>query len=297
MLRTLYLVLCVGVLAITGCADAGESKKTASDHSFKDCPECPEMVNIPAGSFMMGSEKGESNEKPVHRVEVSAFAMGKYEVTRKEFRQFVEVTGYKAEAETGGSCSGWTGHHWELKAEFTWRDVGFLQEETHPVVCVSWNDAVAYTKWLSKETGKTYRLPTEAEWEYAARAGTTTKYWWGNTASHEYANYGKDECCSDSGLAQGKDQWEFTAPVGSFGPNPFGLHDTAGNVWEWTCSRYEYKYDGNELKCDIANKERQVLRGGYWNSEPGWVRAATRYGNDLTDRGPGMGVRVVGFTR
>jgi formylglycine-generating enzyme required for sulfatase activity len=255
----------------------------------------PKMVNIPAGSFMMGSKNGGNDEKSVHRVEVATFAMGKYEVTRKEFRQFVEVTGYKTEAEKGDGCYGWIGGEWRQRNEFTWYNAGFPQEETHPVVCVSWNDAIAYTQWLSQKAGKTYRLPTEAEWEYVSRAGMTTNYWWGNTASHEYANYGQDQCCA--GLVQGKDRWEFTAPVGSFEPNPFGLYDTAGNVWEWNCSCYESQYSGNELKCDITNNNLRVLRGGSWLNAPDGVRSADRFRNILTARGNDTGLRVVMVSR
>ena len=176
----------------------------------------PTMVRIPAGSFRMGSKNGSSNEKPVHQVSLSAFAIGKYEVTFAEYDKFANATG-----KSKPSDSGWG-------------------RGNRPVINVSWNDANAYAKWLSQQTGHTYRLPTEAEWEYAARAGTTTKYWWGNTASHEYMNYGTDSCCN--GLAKGKDRWKYTAPVGSFAANQFGLHDTAGNVWEWVHDVYDSSY-------------------------------------------------------
>jgi len=227
----------------------------------------PEMVWIPAGRFRMGDIQGGGyrNEKPVHWVSVDKFAMGRYEVTVAEFRRFVNATGYRTDAEKEGSC--W----WDEGKN--WRNLGFSQTDTHPVVCVSWNDATAYTEWLSKQTGHTYRLSTEVQWEYADRAGSITKYWWGNTASHEYANYGKDQCCE--GLAKGKDSWVYTSPVGSFAANPFGLYDTVGNVWEWTCSEYEDKYSGKEQRC--ANRgSRLVLRGGSWSTEPRNVRAATR---------------------
>jgi formylglycine-generating enzyme required for sulfatase activity len=173
------------------------------------------------------------------------------------------------------------------------------------VINVFWDDATAYAEWLSELTGESYRLPTEAEWEYAARAGTETDYWWGNTASHEYANYGKDECCG--GLVQGKDQWEFTAPVCSFVDNPFGLCDTVGNVWEWTCSEYEEKYSGKELECiskNYANEEgsgknrandggRRVIRGGAWLSDPRRVRASDRGRGTRASRGGVVGFRLV----
>jgi formylglycine-generating enzyme required for sulfatase activity len=219
-----------------------------------DGSDGPEMVMIPAGSFRMGDIQGDgrSNEQPVHEVSVGKFAMGKYEVTFAEYDKFAEATGRKKPNDRGWGRG------------------------NRPVINVSWNDATAYAKWLSDETGKQYRLPTEAEWEYAARAGTDTKYWWGNTASHEYANYGTDNCCS--GLAKGKDRWEYTSPVGSFAANQFGLYDTSGNLWEWTCSEYTDKYTGKEKVCinNNSNKNR-VLRGGSWVNFPAYLRAAGRH--------------------
>ncbi len=238
-----------------------------TSNSFKDCPECPEMVNIPAGSFMMGSTSGDSDEQSVHRVEISAFAMGKYEVTFKEYNAFTQATGHDKPNDQGWGRG------------------------KRPVINVSWEDAVAYAQWLSQKTNKTYRLPTEAEWEYAARAGTETDYWWGNTASHEYANYGKDECCG--GLIQGKDQWKFTAPVGSFEQNPFGLYDMHGNVWEWTCSIYNNPYNGSEITCDMTNEGLRVLRGGSWSDNPSGMRSASRDGFNLDNRYDDVGFRLI----
>jgi len=206
--------------------------------TLNDGSQGPEMVRIPAGSFRMGDIQGggDSDEKPVHEVSLSAFAMGKYEVTVGEFKRFVKATKYKTDAEKGGSCWVYRGSN----SGKNWRNPSFSQNDNHPVTCVSWNDATAYTIWLSEQTGKEYRLPTEAEWEYSARAGTDTKYWWGNNIGTNKANC--DGCGSE---------WDNTktAPVGSFKENPFGLHDTVGNVWEWTCSEYESKYQGKEMTC------------------------------------------------
>ncbi len=222
---------------------------------LKDGSLGPKMVWIPAGTFRMGDIQGGggSSEKPVHRVSVSRFAMGMYEVTFAEYDKFAQATG-----RTKPSDSGWG-------------------RGNRPVIYVSWHDANAYAQWLTQQTGKKYRLPTEAEWEYAARAGTTTKYWWGNTASHEYANYGNTK--------EGKDRWEYTAPVGSFEPNPFGIYDTAGNVWEWTCSPNTNRYDGQEQRC-VNSASHFVLRGGSWfyvawrlrSANRLWWRPAGRYG-------------------
>ena len=208
----------------------------------------PEMVWIAAGSFRMGDIQGGGgdDEKPVHRVSVGRFAMGKYEVTFAEYDKFANAT-----RRDKPNDRGWG-------------------RDNRPVINVSWHDAVAYAEWLSSETGQTYRLPTEAEWEYAARAGTETKYWWGNKIGRNKANC--DGCGS---------QWDNkqTAPVGSFEPNSFGLHDTAGNVWEWTCSEYEGKYKGKEKRClskNHANNARLCLRGGSWYVYAWRVRSANR---------------------
>jgi len=207
---------------------------------LKDGSSGPEMVWIPEGRFKMGDIQGggDSDEKPVHWVSVKKFAMGRYEITFAEYDKFATATSRKKPSD---------------------EDWG---RGNRPVINVSWLDVTAYAKWLSKQTGQQYRLPTEAQWEYAARAGTKTKYWWGNTASHEYANYGDEGW---NGLAKGKDRWKYTSPVGSFAANPFGLYDTAGNVWEWTCSEYENRYKGKEMKCLSKNRANDdslfVLRG------------------------------------
>ncbi|MBI3515706.1 MAG: SUMF1/EgtB/PvdO family nonheme iron enzyme, partial [Proteobacteria bacterium] len=172
--------------------------------TFRDCPDCPEMVVIPVGDFLMGSDEA-SSEAPIHRVQVGQpLAVGKFHVTRGEYGRFVR--------ETGG------------RGDTSWQQTGFAQDDRHPAVNVSWEDAQAYAQWLARKTGRGYRLPTEAEWEYAARAGTTTRYSWGNDIGR--GNAVCDGCGS---------QWDdkSTAPVGSFSPNPFGLHDMHGNAWQW----------------------------------------------------------------
>jgi formylglycine-generating enzyme required for sulfatase activity len=159
-------------------------------------------------------------------------------------------------------------------------DKGFVRKAIAMNQVVTWNDAVAYAKWLSNQTGKNYRLPTEAEWEYAARAGTETKYWWGNKIDKSKANYGSN---------LGK-----TSLVGNYAANNFGLYDTSGNVWEWTCSEYEDKYNGKEKNCINKNSNKsRVLRGGSWYFIPWFVRAALRYWNTPDDRVVNGGFRVV----
>jgi formylglycine-generating enzyme required for sulfatase activity len=227
---------------------------------LQDGSKGPSMVWIAGGRFKMGDVQGGgySDEQPVHDVSVGRFAMGRFEVTFAEYDKFAEATGRNKPSDQGWGRG------------------------NRPVINVSWYDATAYAEWLSQQTGQKYRLPTEAEWEYAARAGTDTKYWWSNTASHEYANYGVDS--GWGGLAKGKDRWKYTAPVGSFAPNPFGIYDTVGNVWEWTCSEYENRYNGKENKCKNKatikkggeNKSHFVLRGGSWLNVARWSRSADR---------------------
>jgi eukaryotic-like serine/threonine-protein kinase len=211
--------------------------------TFQDCDKCPKMVFLEGGSFQMGSNEY-GNEKPVHEVTVENFAIGKYEVTFEEYDYFCEKTGREKPKDKEGWGRG-----------------------KRPVINVSWNDAVAYTKWLSKETGKEYRLPTEAEWEYAARANSSSKYSFGNDESDlkEYAWYG-----NNSG--------DKTHLVGEKKPNGFGLYDMHGNVWEWTCSDYKDNYNGNSHKqCSSNNNAEKSLRGGSWGHDARYCRLAFRY--------------------
>jgi len=215
----------------------------------------PEMVRIPTGYFRMGDIQsgGRDNEQPVHSVSVGQFAMGKFEVTFAEYDKFAEVTG-----RTKPDDKGWG-------------------RGNRPVINVSWNDATDYATWLSDQTGKQYRLPTEAEWEYAARAGTETKYWWGNDIDQSKANYSRN---------LGK-----TSLVGSYAANKFGLYDTSGNVWEWTCSLYEGSYNGKEKQC-VSTGSYLSFRGGSWFLSAWAVRSAARNGSTPTNRDYGVGFRV-----
>jgi len=276
--------------------------------TLADGSKGPEMIWIPAGTFIMGDIQGskEADEGPVHEVSVARVAMGRYEVTVGEFRQFVKATEYKTDAESREGCGKWKWEEKEKKWNFEyvkntdWRSLpDFSQEDDHPVVCVSWNDATAYTKWLSEKTGHEYRLPTEVEWEYAARAQTITARYWGNNpddACH-YANVADKtakETFPNFGIHNCTDGYTYTAPVGQFKFNTFGLFDMLGNVWEWTCSEYENKYKGKELLCaENVNKNRRVLRGGSWLIDPVSARAADRNRFNPVVRYNGMGFRVV----
>jgi formylglycine-generating enzyme required for sulfatase activity len=255
---------------------------------LQDGSKGPQMVWIAAGSFQMGDIQGGGyDEKPVHRVSITQdFAMGRYEVTVGEFRQFVNATGYRTDAEKKGSCYSWK-QGWKNIKGANWRSPGFSQNDNHPVVCVSWNDAMAYAKWLSQQTGKQYSLPSEAQWEYAARAGTETKYWWGNNIGKNRAN------CNGCGSRWDK---KSTAPVGSFAPNSFGLYDTVGNVWEWCADPWHNNYKGAPTDGQVwsgGDESYRVLRGGSWNNLPRSARTAFRNWDSSDVRNDIFGFRVV----
>jgi formylglycine-generating enzyme required for sulfatase activity len=248
------LVLTLLVVAVCGyVAAAAEGPALKPGQSFKDCAgDCPEMVVIPAGSFTMGSPQAEagrqSNEAPRHNVTIAKpFAVSKFQVTFAEW----------------DACAA----HGDCSAHVDDRGWG---RNRKPVINVSWDDAQHYVTWLSNMTGKTYRLLTEAEYEYAARAGTETAYPWGDDVGSNHAN------CAGCGS-----RWDAaqTAPVGSFAPNEFGLYDMVGNVWEWVedCLSEDYSHapaDGSARMTGDCGHHR--LRGGSWASVADEIRSANR---------------------
>ena len=253
--------------------------------SFRDCVDCPEMVVLPAGHFMMGSdveERGSArNERPKHPVWVKApLAVGKYHVTRGEYARFVQATGYAGE---GKDCVG------NFTTTKSWHDPSFPQSDRDPVVCVDWFDAKAYTAWLSRKTGKHYRLLTEAEWEYAARAGTTTARWWGDEIGRGHAN------CFDCGGQWGGEGR--TSPVGSFAPNPFGLHDMLGNAYQWLEDCFAVgAYNTPSNDASVAQKtdecDQRSVRGGGWANSAWGVRSTYRWAFTTSYRVYNTGFRV-----
>jgi formylglycine-generating enzyme required for sulfatase activity len=258
---------------------------------FRDGDDCPEMVVIPAGEFLMGSpvsEVGRSDDEgPQHIVRIGKpFALGRYALTIGEFSRFVQASGYRTEAERDSEqgIRVWDGRKWDWSKGKSWRNPGFAQDDRHPVVGVSWNDAQAYIKWLGEKTGKGYRLPSEAEWEYAARAGARTRYPWGDYPGSDLANF------SNSGSRWSGKQ---TAPVGSFAANAFGLCDMIGNVWEWLHDCWNESYLGapdDGRAWESGDCGRRVVRGGSWDDGPGSARAACR---DWLE--PGIRISNTGF--
>jgi formylglycine-generating enzyme required for sulfatase activity len=227
----------------------------------------PTMVSFTGGCFLMGSpesEEGRNSDEIQHEVCVDGFELGKHEVTNREYRRF------RPDHDSGD----YEGHS--------------ANGDDQPVVRVSWDDAVAYAAWLSEQTGLNYRLPTEAEWEYAARGGTQTARYWGEDPDQACAYANANDQTSDSIFGWSwdahncTDGYAVTAPVGQFQANAYGLKDMLGNVWEWTCSEYSSSYDGSELVCQTSGRAPRVHRGGSFFAEPGYVRAARRY-NDLPD--------------
>lgn len=236
--------------------------------------DIPEMVSIPAGKFTMGCVKGRddtvdggchSDEKPSREVKIAAFQLAKTVVTNQQYNCCVEAGACKKSENYNGAI---------------------FSEPNHPVKGVSWHDAQSYVQWLSKETGKPYRLPSEAEWEYAARAGSKTAYPWGNQPSHDFMNY--------DGM-QGKGRWEYTSPVASFPANAFGLYDMHGNVWEWVQDHWYDDYQGaprDGRAWEFSGCVIRVVRGGSWFDGGGNCRSAFRYFYHASRRDSGCGFRL-----
>jgi formylglycine-generating enzyme required for sulfatase activity len=269
---------------------------------FRECDKCPDMVMVPAGTFTMGSPAneldGSDRERPQHVVTIGQpLAVGKFAVTVDQFAAFIMET----HGQAGSSCRTLEGGKMEERAGRSWRDPGFPQTGVHPAVCINFADAEAYVDWLSMRTGKRYRLLTEAEWEYAARAGTTTRFFFGNdekslcrygngtdvTAKARVPGLGPSASCNDG--------YAYTAPVGSFLANAFGLYDMHGNVRQWVEDCFHASYagapaDGSAWKStDCAAR---VQRGGAWGYRPANLRSAYRDGIEPTLRRSFTGFRV-----
>lgn len=249
------------------------------NREFRECADCPEMVAVPGGRFVMGSPAGEpgrlEDEGPQHRVSLQAFAIGKYDVTNVEFLTFLRETGYQP-----SPCNPLLALGWGSPGQGRAYPPGMTDPPLWPATCLNWNDAEAYINWLNRKVhglpsaaaskGGPYRLPSEAEWEYAARAETATARWWGNAIG--VANANCDGCGS---------RWDdaLLAPVGTFGPNPFGLYDMLGNAWQWVDDCWNESYVGapNDGGPWIGGDcSKRVLRGGSWSNPPVFVRSAAR---------------------
>ena len=299
------IMCCVAGIAVTLAAGC-DTQPPAQNIELGDGMKL-EMVWIPAGSFVMGDDEGGDDEIPVHNVTITKpFYLGKYEVTVAQFRRFVEETNYTTDAEKGSGFRGSFGWDFDTKdfkvnEKYSWRNTGFAQSDTHPVVNVSWNDALEFCKWLSRKDSKAYRLPTEAEWEYACRAGTTTRYYHGNAPEglEKIANVAdaafEVKFPGVKGLIHANDGYAYTSPLGSFLPNRFGLYDMHGNVWEWCADWYDVEYYAKSPTNDPtgpATGEERAYRGGGWFNCARGSRSASRSTGAPEHRSLVLGFRV-----
>jgi len=254
---------------------------------YRDPATGMEFLLVKGGCYQMGDTFGDGwqEEKPVHEVCLNDFYLGKYEVTVGEFRKFVNETGYRTDAEKGDGCFVYRSEKWENDRNKNWREPGFSQDDRHPVVCVSWNDAKAFADWLRGKGGRNYRLPTEAEWEYAARSqGKNYRYSWG--AGSPAGNVA-DISLQRQFPARSWPIWDgyddgyvFTAPVGKFTPNEIGLYDMSGNALEWVSDWYDQNYYKSSPKDNPqgpGSGSLKVLRGGSWYNDPRNARASNRF--------------------
>lgn len=304
------LVLWFAVRGFQSGSDSAQS--SPAPDSIRDCAGCPEMVRVPVGSVTVGAAPGEDETEgtttgerestaPQIRISIGQPLMvGRFEVTRGEFQRFA-----LAPASTGIFCDGLNSKGgWENIDRRNWREPGISQNDQHPVVCVNFGEISDFLSRLSQASGRRYRLPTEAEWEYFARGGRPTTRYWGDDRSPtcRFANVA-DQVLANSGAVvrsstnvfNCEDGYAMTAPVGRFRANPFGLHDVLGNVWEWTedCwspSLYGLRVDGKGRSGDCRYR---AVRGGSWFSVPRTVRAAHRFRVHSTHRDSSVGFRVV----
>jgi len=253
-----------------------------TDREFRECADCPVMVGIPAGRFVMGSPANEAGrfdtEGPPRDVSIKAFALGKYDVTSSEFLAFLKDTGYQP-----APCDGLMKMSWHSPGHGLAYPPYVGEPPRWPAVCLDWSDAKAYIGWLNEKVHRErpalgtregpYRLPSEAEWEYAARAGTVTARWWGDALGVGNAN------CNGCGS---KWDYRYLADVDSFAPNPFGLYGMLGNAWQWTEDCWHESYVGAPTDGSAwveANCAKHVIRGGSWSNLPVFVRSAARSGS------------------
>lgn len=264
-LRLFLAALLFVALSFTAACDQTAEVEKPAIVVFKDCEVCPEMAVIPPGSFVMGSNGRHKYERPAHEVTIAKpFALGVYEVTFDEWQACFD----------DGGCT-------RIPDDHKWG------RGRRPVMNINWYETQPFVKWLSKKTGHTYRLPSEAEWEYAARAGSTTNYWWGDWVGENLAN------CRDC-----KSQWskKGSAPVGSFAANPFGLYDVHGNEWEWMDDCWFPTYEGAPTDGSARFEENcqyRTMRSGSWYYFSKNVRSAWRFRNDARVKSYGIGMRVL----
>jgi formylglycine-generating enzyme required for sulfatase activity len=274
---------------------------------YADETHGPKMVWLPGGPFTMGSPEGVGGDRehPAHRVQLSHYALGRFPVTVGEFRRFIEATGYVTEAEQGGGAWVWNRGHPGNKVDASWHNPYMDQDDNHPVICISWNDAKAYCDWLSEETGQPYGLLSEVQWEYACRAGEQGRWC-----------FGDDEDGLDDYAWYGRRSGDGTHPIGTKRPNAWQLHDMHGNVWEWCTDWFDANtYKERAARIGEAAESRddsrseaaaayivdpigpetgslRVVRGGSWGNDADYCRSACRDGNEPSLRNGILGFRL-----
>ena len=322
MIRRIEILLAVSCI-LCGCTTTlppARAQATAPGTSFRDCSNgCPEMVMLPPGSFVMGAPPGEEEREnllsrfrgrsvPQHSVAIRyQLAIAKFDVTRDEYARFVAETNrphHDSCLTPNADSSGQS-----VVTGVNWRSPGFSQTGRHPVVCVSWDDAQAYVAWLSAKTGHVYRLPTEAEWEYAARAGTTTTRYgsdnpaelcrYSNVADLDFSEHYPDPAANYGGAIGAnracRDGYAFTSPVGSFQPNQFGLYDMLGNAFQWTEDCWNANYSGaptDGTTWQSGDCGRRVTRGGSRDLAINFLSSASRRGLPTSTWANSFGFRV-----
>ncbi|MBU3672745.1 MAG: formylglycine-generating enzyme family protein [Sinobacteraceae bacterium] len=317
-MRPLIVLVCA---VLFGGAVTTEKAVAGGPASIRDCADCPELVPIPVGEFVMGADIEEprrlelpefwaTREQPKHRVRISrTFALGKYELTRGEFARFAAETGYSP----APGCWHFIGTEWLFDESRSWQDAKISETDAHPVTCVNWHDASAYLEWLSRKTGQRYRLASEAEWEYAVRAGTTTAYWFGDDPARicEFVNLGdldtqnrfrwhetkiKYDKMSDWKGQSCRDGHPTLAPVAATVANPFGLHGMLGNANEWVadCWNDDHRSAAGDQAARLTGADcgMRVMRGQGWTAVAASTRAAFRLKMNATDRRFTFGFRV-----
>lgn len=296
-------------LAALGCgllatADTWAQAASVPLREWRDCETCPVMTEIPTGAGMLGShadtvDRG-SGEGPKRQFRIGySLAAGKTEITRAQWQEFVTATNRP----TAEGCQFYDGQYGYV-LEHNWRSPGYPQRPNHPVACVSFRDAEEFADWLSQRTGRLYRLPTAAEFEYFNRAGADAPWFWGtdSTLACDYANVGDNAIKAHYPKQQVhncNDDFVHTAPVGRFKPNKFGLHDTVGNVFEWSTDCYHASFndaplDGSAwLDAGGGDCSQRSPRGGSWVSGPNWTRAAAQSRDPVDYRSFLLGFRLV----
>ena len=286
-------------------ASQDQNKKTMTksnlvvDKPFKDCLTCPKMVFITGGEFMMGSSiddyERDVDEGPQLKIKIKRFALSQTEITKSQWNEFENKSGYR----TLSGCLAFDGEGYKYETNLSWKSPGFEQDQDHPVVCVSWIDVQEYIKWLSTQTGRQYRLPSEQEWEYAARAGSKDSYPWKfEKLSCGYSNIADDSLkgkVSFRKFSPCNDTFPYTSKVANFNSNNWGLYDMQGNVMEWVQSCWTPTLLENSS--EPINCSKRVMRGGGWDLPVKYARFSYRGKGDQKNRGNSIGFRVATISK